>query len=422
MSNIGKNSVRVGKYLNLQRGGLSHWAKIPLAPADKILGLNEEFAKNTSPTKVNLGVGAYRDDKGKPYILPSVRAARVKLEAKNPDHEYAGIAGLAPFVKHSLEFAYGEGATVLKEGRVAAVQTLSGTGACRLVGEFIARFMGKGKDMYMPDPTWGNHIPIMKNSGLEVPKYRYFDPKTKGFNFEGMLADVLSVKGGSAFLVHACAHNPTGCDPTRKQWDELSQAFLSKKHIVFFDSAYQGFASGDSEVDAYSIRKFVSDGNQIILGQSYAKNFGLYGERVGALSVVTSSPEETERVNSQLKLLVRPMYSNPPIYGARIVQEILSDPVLKKQWAVECKGMADRIISMRHALRSELEKLGSKVPWGHITDQIGMFAFTGLTEAQVLQMRREHNVYCTDDGRISIAGLTSGNVGLVAAAMHAVTK
>ena len=188
----------------------SLWANIPLAPADKILGLNEEFAKNPSPTKVNLGVGAYRDDKGKPYILPSVRAARIKLEAKNPDHEYAGIAGLAPFVKHSLEFAYGEDADVLKSGRVAAVQTLSGTGACRLVGEFIAKFMGKGKDMYLPDPTWGNHIPIMKNSGLEVPKYRYFDPKTKGFNFDGMLADVLGAKNNSAFLVHACAHNPTG--------------------------------------------------------------------------------------------------------------------------------------------------------------------------------------------------------------------
>ena len=189
---------------------MSLWSNIPLAPADKILGLNEEFAKNPSPTKVNLGVGAYRDDKGKPYILPSVRAARVKLEAKNPDHEYAGIAGLQPFIKHSLEFAYGEGADVLKSGRVAAVQTLSGTGACRLVGEFVAKFMGKGKDMYLPDPTWGNHIPIMKNSGLEVPKYRYFDPKTKGFNFDGMLADVLGAKNNSAFLVHACAHNPTG--------------------------------------------------------------------------------------------------------------------------------------------------------------------------------------------------------------------
>ena len=317
---------------------MSSWAQIPLAPADKILGLNEEFAKNPSPTKVNLGVGAYRDDTGKPYILPSVRAARAKLEAKNPDHEYAGIAGVAPFVKHSLVFAYGENAEVLKSGRVAAVQTLSGTGACRLVGEFVARFMGKGKDMFMPDPTWGNHLPIMKNAGLEIPKYRYFNPKTKGFDFDGMLADVRAAKDGSAFLVHACAHNPTGCDPSPRQWDELSQAFLAKKHIVFFDSAYQGFASGNAETDAYSIRKFVADGNQIILGQSYAKNFGLYGERVGALSVVCASPEEAERVNSQLKLLVRPMYSNPPIYGARIVAEILSDPVLKQQWTVECKG------------------------------------------------------------------------------------
>ena len=192
---------------------VSSWATIPLAPADKILGLNDEFNKDKCPTKVNLGVGAYRDANGKPYVLNSVRQARLQLESKNLDHEYAGIAGHAGFLKHSLEFSYGEGAEVLTSGRVAAVQSLSGTGACRLVGEFIAKFMKNpiGKTaIHMPDPTWGNHIPIMQNSGLEVVRYRYFDPATRGFDFKGMIADVKAAKDGSCFLVHACAHNPTG--------------------------------------------------------------------------------------------------------------------------------------------------------------------------------------------------------------------
>lgn len=192
---------------------VSSWASIPLAPADKILGLNDEFNKDKCPTKVNLGVGAYRDANGKPYILNAVRQARVQLESKNLDHEYAGIAGHAGFLKHSLEFSYGEGAEALTSGRVAAVQTLSGTGACRLVGEFIAKFMKNptGKTaIHMPDPTWGNHIPIMQNSGLDVVRYRYFDPVTRGFDFKGMIADVKAAKDGSCFLVHACAHNPTG--------------------------------------------------------------------------------------------------------------------------------------------------------------------------------------------------------------------
>ena len=191
----------------------STWAAIPLAPPDKILGLNDTFNKDKCPTKVNLGVGAYRDANGKPYVLNSVRRARVILESKNLDHEYAGIAGHAGFLKHSLEFSYGKDAEVLTSGRVAAVQSLSGTGACRLVGEFVAKFMGNGKDktaMYMPDPTWGNHIPIMQNAGLKVVRYRYFDPATRGFDFKGMLADVKAAEDKSCFLLHACAHNPTG--------------------------------------------------------------------------------------------------------------------------------------------------------------------------------------------------------------------
>lgn len=398
------------------------WAKVPQGPPDKILGLNELFKVDKSPSKVNLGVGAYRDDDGKPWILASVRTAERRLFDKNLDHEYAGIAGLQSFVDRSVEFAYGEGAEVIKSGRVAAVQSLSGTGGCRLAGEFVARFVGKGTKMYMPDPTWGNHIPIMKDSGLEPAKYRYYKASSCSYDHEGFLSDLKSLPEGSVFMLHACAHNPTGCDPSKSQWDELSSAFKAKKHIAFFDCAYQGFASGDSEADAYGLRKFVHDGHLVILSQSFAKNFGLYGERIGTLSVVTASKEEAERVSSQLKLLVRPMYSNPPVHGARLVNEILSDPVLRKQWRGECKSMAERIQLMRSLLRNKLKEVGSTKDWKHITDQIGMFAFTGLSVEQVLKMRKDFSIYCTEDGRISLAGINSKNVAHIANSIHQVTK
>lgn len=414
--------ARTQRIFRPQTLSASSWANIKLAPPDKILGLNEAFKADPAKTKVNLGVGAYRDDNGSPWVLKSVREAEKRIVEKNVDHEYAGIAGLQSFIDSSMKFVYGENSEAIKNGRIAAIQSLSGTGACRVVGEFVNRFVGKGIKMYMPDPTWGNHIPIMKDAGLEPAKYKYFHPVTCSVDFEGMQRDIEAAPNGSVFMLHACAHNPTGCDPVPAQWDALSLQFKNKGHIAFFDSAYQGFASGDAEVDAYSIRKFVSDGHNIIVAQSYAKNFGLYGERIGTLSVVTQDKEETERVNSQLKLLVRPMYSNPPVYGARIVQEILSDPELRSKWTEECKSMADRIKSMRSALRTALEGLGSKRDWKHITSQIGMFCFTGMTVEQVMNIRNNHHIYCTEDGRISMAGVTSKNVAYVAASIHEVTK
>ena len=401
---------------------LSYWSSITLAPPDKILGLNDAYKNDTFPKKVSLGVGAYRDNDGKPVVLPSVRTAESRLLSKNLDHEYAGIAGVQSYVNLSLEFAYGNDSEVLKSGKVAAVQSLSGTGACRLAGEFVAKFFGKGKKMYMPDPTWGNHLAIMKNSGLEPASYAYFDSKTCGVDFKGMLNSINNAETGSVFMFHACAHNPTGCDPTLEQWDQLSIVMKAKKHITFFDCAYQGFASGDSEKDAYAIRKFVADGHQILLAQSFAKNFGLYGERVGTLSVVCASKEEKDRVESQLKVLVRPMYSNPPVYGARLIAEILSDQTLRQQWTLECKSMADRILEMRTSLKESLKKSGSTKNWDHITDQIGMFCYTGMSSQQVKRLIEEFHIYCTEDGRISVAGLNSKNVQYVAQSIHEVTK
>lgn len=402
-------------------GKRSIWHILPMAPTDKILGLNELFKADTSPKKINLGVGAYRDDQGKNYILPSIREAELAIVNGNMDKEYAVITGVPEFVKVALDFAYGADSEPLKSGRIAASQSISGTGGCRLAAEMVKTFFGKVK-VYIPDPTWANHFAMFRAAGLEPVYYKYYDPATRGVDFEGLVNDVKNAEDGSFFMLHACAHNPTGCDPTPEQWDILSKLMLEKNHLVFFDCAYQGFATGDAEADAYAIRKFVADGHYIMLSQSFAKNFGLYGERVGLFSMITGDAEECVRVTSQLKLVVRAMYSNPPIHGARIVAHVLSSPTLKAQWYAECKGMADRIQSMRLALREKLEKGPKKegVTWNHVTDQIGMFCYTGLSLPQVLRLREEFHIFCTDDGRFSMAGINSGNIDYLAESMLAV--
>ncbi|CAM9163346.1 unnamed protein product [Phaeothamnion confervicola] len=398
------------------------WSGMPMGPPDAILGLTDAYNKDPDVRKVSLGVGAYRDDEGKPVVLETVREAERRLLAKNANHEYAGIAGIPGFVQHALRFAYGVDSVPLKEKRIAAVQTLSGTGACRVIGELFARFKGRGSAIYLPNPTWGNHIPIYADAGLEVKRYRYYDAATCGLDYAaGLIEDFENAPDNSVFLLHACAHNPTGVDPTMDQWKEISALMKRKDHTAFFDCAYQGFASGDAEKDAGAIRLFVSDGHRVALGQSFAKNFGLYGERVGALSVICVDAAEAARVESQLKLVIRPMYSNPPVYGARLVQEILGDEELSRRWAGECRAMADRIIQMRTQLRGELERLGSGRSWRHITDQIGMFCYTGLTRDEVAALQRDAHIYFTADGRISMAGLNSGNVSYVAESIFKVT-
>jgi len=406
----------------------SRWTaeKVPMGPADPILGLNEAFAKDTDSKKINLGVGAYRGDDGKPWVLPSIKAAEAKLvsEGWNGAHqkEYAGITGIPEFVQASLKFGYGENSAALAEKRVAATQVLSGTGGGRLAFEFFARFLGKGTPIYMPDPTWANHLPMAKDAGMSLETYRYYDKKTFGLDFAGMMADIKAAKDGSIFMFHACAHNPTGVDPTQEQWKEISNLCKAKGHTAFIDTAYQGFASGDADKDAAALRMFVNDGNDVCVAQSFAKNFGLYGERVGCFSFVGENKEEADRILSQLKIIIRPMYSNPPIHGARIVATVLNDPKLNPQWYAECKSMADRIITMRTMLKDNLAKEGSVRNWDHVTNQIGMFCFSGMTPEQVGRMKDEFHIYMTKNGRISMAGVTSSNVGYLAHAMHACTK
>ncbi|TAQ89155.1 hypothetical protein B7494_g2557 [Chlorociboria aeruginascens] len=378
----------------------STWADVPQGPP-AILGITEAFKADSFKEKINLGVGAYRDDQGKPYVLPSVRTAEDKVVKAKLNKEYAGITGVPEFTKAAAVLAYGKDSSALD--RLVITQSISGTGALRIGGAFLRRFYPGAKKIYIPTPSWANHAAVFKDSGLEVEKYRYYNKDTIGLDFEGMVADIKGAPKGSAFLLHACAHNPTGVDPTIEQWKEISDAVKAGGHYAFFDMAYQGFASGDTDKDAFPLR-----------------HFGLYGERVGAFSIVCADAEEKKRVDSQVKILVRPLYSNPPVHGARIASEILNDKALNTQWLGEVKGMADRIITMRALLKNELEKLGSKHDWSHITSQIGMFAYTGLTPEQMDKLAKEHSVYATKDGRISVAGITSGNVKRLAAAIHAV--
>ncbi|KAL6514286.1 Aspartate aminotransferase 3, chloroplastic [Orobanche minor] len=405
------------------------------APEDPILGVREcdvtvAYNKDTSPVKLNLGVGAYRTEEGKPLVLNVVgRAEQMLVNDSSRVKEYLPIVGLADFNKLSAKLILGGDSPAVQENRVTTVQCLSGTGSLRVGAEFLARHYHQ-HTIYIPQPTWGNHPKVFGLAGLSVNTYRYYNPATRGLDFEGLLEDLKSAPSGAIVLLHACAHNPTGVDPTTDQWEQIRQLMRSKALLPFFDSAYQGFASGDLDTDAESIRMFVNDGGECFVAQSYAKNMGLYGERVGALSIrvgalsiVCRTADVASRVESQLKLVIRPMYSNPPIHGPSIVATILKDSSMFQEWTVELKAMADRIISMRQQLFDALCSRGTPGDWSHIIKQIGMFTFTGLNQEQVAFMRKEYHIYMTSDGRISMAGLSSRTVPHLADAIHAaVTK
>uniref|UniRef100_A0A8C2CPP2 Aspartate aminotransferase n=1 Tax=Cyprinus carpio TaxID=7962 RepID=A0A8C2CPP2_CYPCA len=400
----------------------SWWTEVQMGPPDPILGVTEAFKRDTNSKKMNLGVGAYRDDNGKPYVLSCVRKAEALIASKMLDKEYLPIGGLGDFNKACAELALGPDSEVLKSKRSITVQTISGTGSLRIGANFLSRFHTVARDVYLPKPSWGNHTPVFRDAGMQLKAYRYYDPATCGFDFTGALDDISKIPEHSVIMLHACAHNPTGVDPRPEQWKELSTVIKKRKLLVFFDMAYQGFASGDIDRDAWAVRYFLEQGHNVLLSQSFAKNMGLYGERVGGFTVVCADAEEAKRVESQLKILIRPIYSNPPMNGARIASTILSTPELRSTWLEEVKGMADRIIKMREMLVTNLKKEGSTHNWQHVIDQIGMFCFTGLKPEQVERLTKEFSVYMTKDGRISVAGVTSGNVGYLAHAIHQVTK
>lgn len=403
----------------------STWAGVKAGPPDAILGITEAFKRDTFAQKINVGVGAYRDDEGKPFVLPSVREADKRVLEKNLNKEYAPITGIPEFTSAAAQLAYGDASPVILEDRLAVTQTISGTGALRVGAEFFSRFFpfpsGK-KQVFLPNPSWANHKNVFRDAGITPVSYRYYDSKNIALDYDGLVEDLRQAENGSLVLLHACAHNPTGVDPTPEQWRSIAEVIKEKGHFPFFDMAYQGFASGDIAKDAYALRYFVDQGFQVALCQSFAKNMGLYGERVGAFSMVAETKEERSILDSQLKVVIRPIYSNPPIHGARIASEILNDPKLKAQWLQEVKDMASRMIKMRSLLKENLEALGSQRDWSHVTSQIGMFCYTGLTPEQVDALAKDYSIYGTRDGRVSIAGITSSNVKRLAEAIHNVTK
>ncbi|KAJ7965980.1 Aspartate aminotransferase [Quillaja saponaria] len=397
----------------------SVFAHVVRAPEDPILGVTVAYNQDPSPVKLNCGVGAYRTEDGKPLVLNVVRRAEQQLvNDLSRNKEYLPIIGLADFNKASARLIFGADSPVIQANRVTTVQSLSGTGSLRVGGEFLAKHYHE-RTIYLPQPTWGNHTKVFTMAGLSVKSYRYYLPATRGLDFQGLLEDLGAAPSGAIVLIHACAHNPTGVDPTPQQWEQIRQLIRSKALLPFFDSAYQGFASGSLDADAQAVRLFAADGDELLVAQSYAKNMGLYAERIGALSIVCKTADVASKVESQLKLVIRPMYSSPPLHGATIVATILNDRDLYNDWTIELKGMADRIISMRRQLFDALHTRGTPGDWSHIIKQIGMFTFTGLNPEQVSFMTKEYHIYLTSDGRISMAGLNSKTVLHLADAIHA---
>lgn len=341
------------------------------------------------------------------------------------NHEYLPIAGLAEYLSASQTLLLGEGSPALEKQRVVSVQTLSGTGALHLGSLFLSRFFKESpaKQVYLSDPAYVNHLPILQHVGLRTDDYPYYIPTTRSLNLDGMIAKLVSIPTGSIVLLQACAHNPTGIDPNREQWKQIAATMKARNLLPFFDSAYQGFASGDLDDDAWSVRYFIEQEFEIIMiAQSYAKNFGLYGERVGCLHLVAPSPALAKNSFDQLKRLHRVINSTPPAYGARIVSLVLNDEALFEQWVGDLQTMSGRIKEMRQTLRRYLEDDETPGTWSHITDQVGMFCFTGLTQPQVRELREKHHIYMTNEGRISVAGLNQGNVKAVAEAFKTVTR
>ncbi|CAG9766522.1 unnamed protein product [Ceutorhynchus assimilis] len=398
---------------------MSWFSSVELGPPIEVFQLTKQFQEDDFPQKVNLGVGAYRTDEGKPWVLPVVRAAEKTLANDDTlNKEYLPVLGLDLFSSLSTKMLLGNDSAAVTENRAFGVQTLSGTGALRVGAEFLATYLGRTV-FYYSKPTWENHRLIFLNAGFkEAKEYRYWHEEKHGLDIEGLLEDLNNAPEGAVIILHACAHNPTGCDPTQEQWGQIAKVIREKKLFPFFDSAYQGFASGDLDKDAWAVRSFVNQGFELFCAQSYAKNFGLYNERTGNLSIVLNNAAHIPAVKSQITWTVRGMYSNPPSHGARIVAHVLNSKDLFEQWRGNIQTMSSRIIEMRKRLREELETLRTPGNWNHITEQIGMFSYTGLNQSQSQHMVKKHHVYMLKSGRISMCGITPNNVKYVAASIY----
>ena len=388
------------------------FAAVEMAPRDPILGLNEQFNADTNPAKVNLGVGVYTDENGKLPLLACVKAAEEQLLAAARTRGYLPIDGFAAYDKAVQGLVFGTDSAILAAGRVATVQALGGTGGLKVGADFLKR-VNPNATVLISDPSWENHRALFTNAGFTVGTYPYYDADNKGVNFDAMLACLNAAEAGTIIVLHACCHNPTGYDISSAQWEQVIAAVKARGLVAFLDMAYQGFGDGIAE-DGAVIGQFVAAGLDFFVSTSFSKSFSLYGERVGALSVVCESKEETARVLSQLKIVIRTNYSNPPTHGAQVVATVLNTPALRAQWEEELAGMRNRIKSMRGALVDKLKAAGVTADIDFITTQRGMFSYSGLTKAQMERLRGEFGVYGVDSGRICVAALNEKNLGYVA--------
>ena len=394
---------------------MSLFSAVEMAPRDPILGLNEQFAADQNPAKVNLGVGVYFDENGKLPLLQCVQAAEKKLMDTPKPRGYLPIDGIAAYDDAVKKLVFGADSAVYKDGRIATVQGRGGTGGLKIAADFLKR-LNPGAKVLISDPSWENHRALFSQAGFEVDTYRYYNAGTRALDFEGMLADLKAAAPGTIAVLHACCHNPTGYDITPAQWAQVIEVVKAGKLTAFLDMAYQGFAQGIAE-DGAVVGQFVAAGLDIFVSTSFSKSFSLDGERVGALSAVCASKEEAAKVLSQLKIMIRTNYSNPPTHGGAVVAMVLDDPKLRAQWEEELAGMRTRIKAMRQALVDGLKAAGVQQDMGFITTQVGMFSYSGLSKDQMVRLRNEFGVYGTDTGRMCVAALNEKNIGHVCASI-----
>jgi aromatic-amino-acid transaminase len=398
----------------------SIFAAVEMAPRDPILGLNEAFNADTRTTKVNLGVGVYFTDEGKIPLLGAVKAAEETRMKAAPARGYQPIEGAAAYNTAVANLLFGKDSALISSGRTLTVEALGGTGALKVGADYLKRLLPNAT-IYISDPSWENHRALFESAGFPVSTYAYYDATTRGVNFEGMLADLRQMPAQSIVVLHACCHNPTGADLTADQWGKVVTALKERNLVAFIDMAYQGFADGIAE-DAVALNLFAASGLQFLVSSSFSKSFSLYGERVGALTIVTDNKDETARVMSQVKRVVRTNYSNPPTHGGAIVAAVLASPELRGQWEEELAGMRLRIRSMRTSLVEKLAARGVKQDFAFVTKQRGMFSYTGLTADQVEKLKNDFGIYAVSTGRICLAALNTKNIDYVADAIAAVLK
>ncbi|MDV6253840.1 amino acid aminotransferase [Vibrio sp. EA2] len=382
--------------------------KVVAAPADPILGLTEEFKKDTRAEKINLGVGIYKNEQGETPVLATVKKAEAALIETEKTKSYLTIEGTAEYGLAVQKLLFGDDAEIVADKRAKTAQAPGGTGALRVAGEFIKRQLGDVK-IWISNPTWANHNGVFTAAGIETAQYSYYNAETKDKDFDAMLNDLQAASEGDIVLLHGCCHNPTGIDPTAEEWETLAKLVAEKKLLPLFDFAYQGFAKGVEE-DAAGLRTFAKYNKEILVASSFSKNFGLYNERVGAFTLVAESEEVATTAFSQVKAIIRSIYSNPPAHGSAVVTHILNNADLRAEWEAEVAEMRDRIQEMRELFVATLKEEGVEADFSFIERQNGMFSFSGLSKEQVNRLKEEFGIYIVGSGRISVAGMTKSNM------------